>query len=326
MIISRTPLRMSFAGGGSDFKGYYNQSTGSVISTTIDKYVYVLVNKRFIDSIGVKYSQVEESNDVNNIRHNLVREALKLLKIDGGVELVYSSDLLPAHHGSGLGASSSLLVGTLNALHAYKGEHVSAEQLAREACKIEIDILGSPIGKQDQYAAAYGGLNHIKFHPEDYVEVTPINLTSNVKKRLKQNLLIFYTGLDKKSEEILTEQKSKTQNNVGYLEQMVALSDELADNLKLQVLDKFGEILDTGWEFKKKLASKITNELIDSYYLRAKNAGATGGKILGSGGGGFLLLYCEQDQQEKVRRELADLKELPFEFECQGSKIIYVGS
>jgi len=301
MIISRTPLRMSFAGGGSDFKDYYNQRAGSVISTTIDKYVYVLVNKRFIDSIGVKYSQVEESKEVKNIRHNLVREALKLLKID-------------------------LLVGTLNALHAYKGEHVSAEQLAREACKIEIDILGSPIGKQDQYAAAYGGLNHIKFHPEDYVEVTPINLTSNVKKRLKQNLLIFYTGLDKKSEEILTEQKSKTQNNAGYLEKMVALSDELADNLKLQALDRFGEILDTGWEFKKKLASKITNELIDSYYLRAKNAGATGGKILGSGGGGFLLLYCEQDQQEKVRRELADLKELPFEFECQGSKIIYVGS
>ncbi len=325
MIISRTPFRMSFAGGGSDLKAYYQHGHGSVVSTAINKYIYITVNKKFTDYFRVSYSKTEYVKNVNDIEHDLVREALKLLGITkGGVDIVYMSDLLPAHEGSGLGGSSSLIVGTLNALHAYKGENVSADTLAREACQIEINILGHPIGKQDQYAVAYGGFNHIQFNADESVFLNPIIFKKEIKEELNNKLLSFHTAINTRSDTVLTEQRRKTKDNLDILNKMVGLSKELRDELKRGNIEKFGEILHKGWVYKQKLATNITNPIINSYYEKARKAGAIGGKILGSGGGGFLLFYCEEKNQDNVRKALSNLKELSFKFEPEGSKIIYV--
>jgi D-glycero-alpha-D-manno-heptose-7-phosphate kinase len=326
MIISRTPLRISFAGGGSDLRAYYRHRPGAVVSTAIDKYAYITVNKKFDDRIRVGYSKIEIVNNVDEIEHNLVREALKLTGITKGIDIVYMSDMLPAHEGSGLGGSSSLIVGTLNALHAYKGEHVSAEILAKEACQIEIEILGRPIGKQDQYAAAYGGLNYIQFNPDESVFVDPIICRKETKEKLKKNLLLFFTGLKTQSTDaILSEQSKKTIDNLDTLDRMVELAKELKRALENNNLHDFGDILHQSWVYKQRLADGITNSTINDHYERARKAGVIGGKILGSGGGGCLLLYCEEKNQDKVRQALSNLKETPFNFEPQGSKIIYVG-
>jgi len=325
MIISKTPLRMSFAGGGSDLKEYYKNGHGAVVSSAIDKYVYITVNKKYNDIIRVGYSKTEHVNKVDDIEHNLVREALKLVGITKpGIDIVYMSDMLPAHQGSGLGASSAILVGTLNALHAYKGEHVSAETLAQEACKIEIDILGHPIGKQDQYEAAYGGMNYIQFNSDESVFVNPLIFKKEIKEELNKNMILFYTGLHARSDTILNEQKKKTKQNIHVLDEMVELTNELKTALQKNDLTEFGNTLHKGWTLKQKLSSKISNVTINKYYEKAKKAGAVGGKILGSGGGGFLLFYCEEKNQDKVRKALKDLRETPFKFESQGSKIIYV--
>ena len=325
MIISRTPLRMSFAGGGSDLRAYYQHGFGAVVSTTLDKYIYTTVNKKFDNRIRVSYSKTEYVERIEDVEHNLVREALKLTGINKGIDIVYMSDVLPDHEGSGLGASSSLIVGTLNALHAFKGEHASAETLAKEASRIEIEILGHPIGKQDQYAAAFGGFNYIQFNTDESVFVDPIICKKETKEELNKNLLSFYTGLSIRSDTVLTEQKSKTQDNLPVLNKMVELAGELRKALENNNLKEFGDILHQGWVYKQKLASKITNPLINDYYEKARKAGAIGGKILGSGGGGFLLFYCEEKNQNKVREALSNLREASFKFEPQGSKIIYVG-
>lgn len=324
MIISKTPLRISFAGGGSDLNNYYRNGFGAVVSTAIDKFVYITVNKRFTDLIRVGYSKIEYVEKVDDIEHNLVREALKLVGITKGIEVVYMSDMLPAHEGSGLGASSSILVGTLNALHAYKGEHVSAETLAQEACKIEIDILGHPIGKQDQYASAYGGINYIQFNADESVLVDPVIFNKEIRNKLGNNLLLFYIGMTTRSDLILTEQKRKTHDNIHILDKMVELTKELRNMLRKNDIKEFGNILHKGWMHKQKLASKITNPVINEYYEKALGAGATGGKILGSGGGGFLLFYCEEKKQDNVKKALSDIREVQFNFESQGSRIIYV--
>ena len=315
---------MSFVGGGSDLQVYYKTGHGAVISTTINKYVYITVNARFTDHIRVGYSKIEYVTSVDEIEHNLVREALKTVGITRGIEIVYMSDLLPAHEGSGLGASSSILVGTLHSLHAFNGEYVSAETLAKEACNIEIDILGQPIGKQDQYAAAYGGFNHIQFNADETVDVEPLVLKSSIKEELNQNLLLFYIAMPKQSVEILTEQKQKTNQNLQILDKMVEQVDELKEALHNSDLTEFGNLLHKGWLYKQQLASKISNPIINSYYETARAAGALGGKILGSGGGGFLLFYCEPEKQDAVRNALSSLKETPFRFESSGSRIIYV--
>ncbi|MBA7696651.1 D-glycero-alpha-D-manno-heptose 7-phosphate kinase [subsurface metagenome] len=300
MIISKTPLRMSFAGGGSDLRAYYQSGYGSVVSTAIDKFMYVTVNNTFDTHIRVVYSKAECVENIEDIEHNLAREALKLVGIiKGGIDIVYMGDMLPAHVGSGLGASSSLTVGILNALHACKGEYVSAETLAKEACKIEIEILGRPIGKQDQYAAAYGGFNYIRFNKDESVFVEPIICSKETKNRLAKNLLLFYTGFNTQSDGILVEQKGKTPDNLPILDKMAGLSEELQKALINNDLTEFGNILHEGWLYKQKLASKITNPIINDYYEKARKAGAIGGKILGSGGGGFLLLYCEQQNRQK---------------------------
>jgi len=325
MIISKTPLRMSFAGGGSDLRAYYQHGYGAVVSTALDKYVYITVNKKFSDVIRVGYSKTEHVKNVDDIEHNLVRESLKLVGITtGGIDIVYMSDMLPAHQGSGLGASSSILVGTLHALHAFKGEYVSAETLAQEACKIEIDKLGHPIGKQDQYAAAYGGFNYLQFNADESVFINPVIFKTEIREELNKNMILFYTGINTRSDTILTEQKRKTKDNLHIMDKMVELTEELRDTLQNNDLTEFGNILDKGWNYKQKLASKITNPTINSYYEKARKAGALGGKILGSGGGGFLLFYCEEKHQDKVRGALSNLKETTFNFELQGSRIIYV--
>ncbi|MBE3122258.1 MAG: GHMP kinase [Thermoplasmata archaeon] len=324
MIISRTPLRMSFVGGGSDIRAYYQHGHGAVISTAINKYVYITVNKRFTDNIRVAYSKIEYVKTVDEIEHNLVRDALKMTGITKGLEIVYMSDLLPAQEGSGLGASSSIVVGTLHALHAFKGEHVSAETLAQESCRIEIDILGHPIGKQDQYAAAYGGFNYIQFNADESVIVNPIIFKKEIKEKLKENLLMFYMGKQITSGDILTEQIKKTEDKLHIYDKMVEQVRELQEALRNNDLTRFGEILHQGWMYKQQLASKISNPIINSYYEKARKAGAIGGKILGSGGGGFLLFYCEKEKQDFVRKALHDLKDVTFAFEASGSRIIYV--
>lgn len=324
MIIAKTPLRVSFAGGGSDLRAYYQNGYGSVVSTAIDKFMYVMVNRTFDHHIRVIYSKVEYVESIEAIEHNLAREALKLVGIaGGGLDISYMGDMLPAHTGSGLGASSSLTVGLLNALHTLQGKRVSAKTLAEEACQIEIEILGRPIGKQDQYAAAYGGFNYIQFNQDESVSVKPIIYSKEIKSELAKNLLLFYTGLNTHSDNILTEQQGKTPDNLPVLDKMVQLSEELQRALINDDLTEFGNILHKGWIYKQKLAAKITNPIIDDYYNRARKAGAIGGKLLGSGGGGFLLLYCEEKNQNKVRTALSELREAPFKFEPEGSKIIY---
>lgn len=324
MIISKTPMRMSFAGGGSDLRAYYQYNHGAVVSTAINKYIYITVNKKFTNHIRVAYSKIEVVERVEDLEHNLVREALKLVGITKGIDVVYMSDMLPAHEGSGLGASSSLIVGTLNALHAYKGEHVSAETLAREACHIEIELLGHPIGKQDQYAVAYGGFNYIQFNPDESVFVNPFIFKDGMKEELNKKLLLFYTGINTRSDTVLIEQKSKTVENIDTLDKMVDLANELRKAIDNGNITEFGNILHRGWIHKQKLASNMTSPILNSYYEKARQAGAIGGKILGSGGGGFFLFYCDEEKQDKVRKALSDLKETTFKFEPQGSRIIYV--
>jgi D-glycero-alpha-D-manno-heptose-7-phosphate kinase len=324
MIISRTPFRVSFAGGGSDFKAYYQRGFGAVVSTAINKYMYVAVNRTFDHHIRVIYSKVEYVEKMEQIEHNLAREALKLAGITGGgLDISYMGDMLPAQVGSGLGASSSLTVGILHSLHACKGENVTAKTLAEEACQVEIEILGRPIGQQDQYAAAFGGLNYIRFNRDSSVTVEPVVCRRDTLEQLFKNLLLFYTGLRTQSDNILSEQNDKTADNVPVLDRMVALAGELRDALGKNNLAEFGEILHHGWVYKQKLAASITNPAIDEYYEKARKAGAIGGKILGSGGGGFLLLYCEERNQPKIREALDDLREAPFHHEPEGSKIVY---
>jgi D-glycero-alpha-D-manno-heptose-7-phosphate kinase len=324
MIISRTPLRASFAGGGSDLEVYYKSGFGSVVSAAIDKYIYITVNKKFDDLIRVSYSKTEMVETVDELEHNIIREALRVAGIEKGIEVVYMGDIPLGSAGIGLGSSSSLAVGVLNALYAYVGKSVSAETLASQASQIEIDILKYPIGKQDQYIAAYGGLQHIRFNNDETVFVDPVICSKATREELNSKLLLFYTGITRVSSSILAEQKQNHTTNHSNLDKMVELSLKMKDALVSNELHNFGEMLHEGWTYKKNLASGISNSKIDEYYEKAIQAGATGGKLLGAGGGGFLLFYCDQKYQDKVRRALSNLKESPFKFEPQGSKIIYV--
>lgn len=328
MIISKTPLRISFAGGGSDFEDYYKTGYGAVVSTAIDKHIYVVLNKRFGNSIRLLYTDLEDVQKVSEIRHNLVRESIKLAaaaeNLSGGVSIQYSSELLMVHEGSGLGASSALAVGLLNALYAYLNKRSSSKKLAIDACRVEIDMLGHPIGKQDQYAVAFGGFNYIKFKKSGGVEVRPIQCSKRILGELNSRLLMFYTGLESSSQKILTEQKSKVPLNLKTIDKMVLLAEKLKMALERGNLDNFGSILHENWVYKKSLASGVSNTMIDKYYNLAMKAGASGGKILGSGGGGFLLFYCPLVKQSHVRRALHDLREIKFGFETEGSKIIQI--
>lgn len=321
MIITQTPLRVSFVGGGTDFRDYYRRNGGAVLSTTIDKYIFVIVKKRFDKKIRVGYSTTEMVESLDELKHELVREGLRKTGITEGIEISTMADI--PSEGSGLGSSSTCTVGLLNAFYVYQGKPKPPETLAKEACEIEIDILGKPIGKQDQYAAAYGGLNIIRFLPDEKVKVEPLLIDESTKRKLERNLMLFYTGMVRKSSEVLSEQKKNIPDITGILDELKVMVDELKDCLYKEYLDDFGKLLHYGWQCKKKMASKITNEKIDEYYEKALDAGALGGKITGAGGGGFMLLYCPQEKQDKVRDALSELQELPFSFNRDGSRVIF---
>jgi D-glycero-alpha-D-manno-heptose-7-phosphate kinase len=324
MIITQTPLRISFAGGGTDFKGYYERSGGAVLSTAIDKYIFVIVKERFDSKIRIGYSRTEMVDDVTEIEHELAREAMRKAGIESGVEISTMADI--PSEGSGLGSSSSVTVGLLHALYAFRGELVTPERLAKEACEIEIDILGKPIGKQDQYIAAYGGLRLIEFNADDTVNVSPVPLTDERRLRFGESLLLFYTGVTRKADNILSEQKTNIAARLDTLDTLKAQTREIFDALTSPTqegMNRVGRVLDAGWRHKRKLTEKISNSEIDDLYERALDAGATGGKIAGAGGGGFLLLFCPPDRQSAVRQALAHLKELPFALERDGTKVIF---
>lgn len=325
MIITRTPLRISFAGGGSDLPAFYEKERGAVVSTAIDKYIYITVNPKFDHKIRASYSVTEIVDTVDEVRHELIREGLRLLGIEQGIEITSISDI--PSQGTGLGSSSSYTVGLLNALYAYLGHMAGAERLAREACYIEIDRCGQAIGKQDQYIAAYGGLQYIRFNPDGSVFTDPVICSLDTRKRLQSRLLLLYTGLTRRADDILTEQTRETRSNEdkqASLRRMVNLADQLCEALGHDEIDAFGEILHTGWLEKRKLASGISNDWIDAWYERARAAGAIGGKLLGAGGGGFLLLYADPAYHADICHALPELRSIPFHFCPQGSKVIYV--
>jgi D-glycero-alpha-D-manno-heptose-7-phosphate kinase len=325
MIISRTPLRISFAGGGSDLRAYYQQEAGAVVSTAIDKYIYITVNKKFDHQIRASYSVTEIVDRLSALRHELIREALRVVGIQNGIEITSISDV--PSHGTGLGSSSTYTVGLLNALYAYIGRHVGAERLAREACQIEIARCGKPIGKQDQYIAAYGGLQYIQFNPDESVFVDPIICSSETKQRIQEHLLMLYTGIARSADDVLVEQTANTikdKQRRNALRDMTQLAQELREALYRNDVESFGEILHQGWLMKRSLASSVSNSQIDDWYARARRHGAIGGKILGAGGGGFLLLYAPPERHQEIASALPGLRAVPFRFELQGSKIIYV--
>lgn len=326
MIVSKTPLRMSFFGGGTDFVDYYENSRygyGAVISTALDMYVYIMVCKRFDDKIRVCYTINEFVDSVDQIKHNIIREALKMLHIVKGIDIVYAADIPLSSAGIGLASSSALAVGVLNALHAYKGEHVSPETLAREACEIEINRLGNPIGVQDQYAVAYGGFRKYKFHRNGSITNEMVICKQETLNELKKNLMLYYTGITRVSSAILAEQKANIVDKQTILDEMVMMVDKAELALAEGNIKKIGEMLDEAWDLKKQMSSGISNPVIEEMYHKAKTAGALGGKILGAGGGGFLLLYVPQNKQAHVRDAMHEYKETAFGFETEGSRIIF---
>ncbi len=322
MIISQTPLRVSFAGGGTDLKEYYSIEKGCVVSVAIDKYVYVGIKERFDNLIVLHYSKNEIVQSVEQIKHDLIRETMKLVGIDTGVEIITLADI--PSEGTGLGSSSSLTVGLLNAFYAFKGEQVDSERLAREACKVEIDILKKPIGKQDQYIAAYGGLKKFEFLPDDSVITTNLKISDEERRRLSNNLCLFYSNITRKADIILSEQKKNTIDKKKYLDGIRDLAYETEISILNRDFDNIGIILRKNWELKKKLASGITNLEIDKIMNIALNGGgAIGGKVTGAGGGGFIILYSKQENKDNLKRHLTGYKELPFFIEKDGSKIIF---
>jgi D-glycero-alpha-D-manno-heptose-7-phosphate kinase len=327
VIISRTPFRLSLVGGGSDFPDYYRTRRGAVVSLAIDRHMYITVNKRFDDTIRVSYTKTQIAEHIDDLEHLLIREALKRTGITRGVEVTTIADL-PA--GIGLGSSSSLTVGVLNALFAYQGRYVPADTLAQIACEIEIDILRSPIGKQDQYIAAYGGLQHIRFNSNDTVTVEPVVCRPQVRARLLDSLLLFYTGMHRDAPSVLGEVKDNIRTAPAAretLDKLVALADELLRMLSRGHLSGVGELLGRSWELKKQMGSRVSNDELDGLYRRAVKAGASGGKVAGAGGGGCLLLYVEPDARASVRDAMRrrGLKEIPLNIDPDGCKIIFAG-
>jgi D-glycero-alpha-D-manno-heptose-7-phosphate kinase len=324
LIVTRTPLRVSFAGGGTDLPDFYEHEPGAVFSTAINRYIYVTVKRHgpvFDESVRVAYSRSESVNDIGEIENDIARECLRFLEIDPPIYISTIGDL-PAS--SGLGGSSSFAVGLLNALHAYRGERVSAGQLAEEASHIEMDVLEEPIGKQDQYAAAFGGLNLFSFKPGGNVAVEPQRLGNGELARLFERVMVFWTGHQRDTRSVLTEQKQNIPARLDALRRMRDDAYQLQGIVSNGALEmgEVGRILDESWKLKRKLASSITNEQIDAWYERATDAGAEGGKLLGAGGGGFLLFIVEPERREAVRRALDGLEEVPISYEVHGSQVL----
>ncbi len=320
MIITRTPLRVSFTGGGTDICDYYRVNGGAVVSTAINKYIYITVNRKFDNAVRVSYSCTEIVSDINELRHELVRECLKMAGITGNIEITSVADI-PS--GTGLGSSSSFTVGVLNALFTYTGRRLSASQLAELACEIEIGVLKHPIGKQDQYAAAYGGLSFFEFLPDETVRYNKIPLHESDYRNMERKLMMFYTGITRSADGVLKEQKKNTSSKLETLDFMKNQACAMyRDMSETGFNDGFARALQQGWEKKRSLAGTISNDEINALYEKALAAGAKGGKLLGAGGGGFLLFYCDEERQQAVRDALG-LKQTDFGIDMYGSQVVY---
>ncbi len=322
MIISQTPYRVSFAGGGTDLPAFYRKEPGAVLSVAINHHMYVTIHDRFEPTIRVSYSKTETAASLDEVQHDLVREAMRLVEIDDPLEITTIGDV-PA--GTGMGSSSSLTVGLLNALHAYRNRVVGSPTLAEQACRIEIDILKKPIGRQDQYAAAFGGINYIRFNPDDTVDVEPVPCRAETLAELEKRILLVYTGQSRDANEILGRQSSGTGDRMEVLRQM----RDLAGQMRLALtgdgdLDRFAELMEEGWQLKRSLGFGISNNRIDEMYETARKAGAVGGKLLGAGGGGFLLLMAPPWRHRAIREALSRPREIPFQIVRHGSRIIFI--
>jgi D-glycero-alpha-D-manno-heptose-7-phosphate kinase len=320
MIIVQTPLRLSLFGGGTDFPSFYREEGGCVLSTAINKYVFVTIRKRFDKKLRVGYTKTEIVDRVDDLQHELIREAFRKTGIESSAEVTTMGDI-PA--GAGLGSSGTVTVGSLHAMYSYLNQLVTAEDLARQACEIELDTLGKPIGVQDQYIAAFGGLRFIEFNENGAIDCQEVKISPTLKRRLNSNLIMFFTGITRKAELILAEQERNIHDRLSTLRKMKNIALHAHHELLAGNIDAFGQLLHESWQYKKQLARGISNGEIDDWYAAARKVGAIGGKISGAGGGGFLLLYCPWERQDEVRKILGHLVELPFHFEPDGSKVIF---
>jgi D-glycero-alpha-D-manno-heptose-7-phosphate kinase len=324
MFISRTPFRVSFVGGGTDLPCFYTREQGAVLSMTVNKYAYITVNRRFDDTLRISYSQTEIVDQLDQVRHPLFRETLRHTGLRSGLELTSIADV-PA--GTGLGSSSSFTVALLHALHAFKGQHTTAQQLAEAACHLEIDVLHEPIGKQDQYAAAYGGLRRYEFNQDGSVFVDPVICSADTKRTLLEHLMFFYLGSVRDARDVLAQQVRNATCKFEFLRKTRDLVDEFWKILICgRGVEELGILLHEAWICKRQFADNISTARIDDFYERARSAGASGGKILGAGMGGFLMIFCDPRNQSDVRDALSELRQVEFGFEPEGSKIIYVGN
>jgi len=324
MIISKTPFRISFMGGGTDLRAFYRNGYGAVVTTSIDKFVYLAIHRFFERKIVLKYSQTETVDRAADIRHPLIRECMLACGVDEPLELTSFADI--PSFGSGLGSSSAFSVGLIKALHAFQGREVSAERCAAMACDVEIEKLGEPIGKQDQYAVACGGLNYVRFNADETVFVEPIVLRPERVRQLQGRLMMFYTGITRSARDILSEQKHNTEtaaDRIASLDRLLAMTETLRSELSAGNVDLVGEMLHESWMHKRQLARGITNPALDDIYALARHAGAVGGKILGAGGGGFFLFDVPENRQAAVAAALGHMRRVRFGFEQQGTRTLY---
>jgi D-glycero-alpha-D-manno-heptose-7-phosphate kinase len=320
MVISQTPYRVSFAGGGTDLAAFYEEEPGAVLSVTIARHFYVSVHRRFLPDLRMAYSQTETVARAAQLRHEIAREALRLAGLEAPLEITTIGDV-PA--GTGLGSSSAVAVGLLNAFYAFLGSEAAPERLAREACQIEIERLGKPIGRQDQYSVSYGGLNYIRFFPGPRVEVEPVAVSEALTAALESHCFLVYTGQQREASTILERQSAGTKEKMATLRRMRDLAGGMRDALAAESLGELGRLLHEGWQLKRSLGWGITDERIDGWYEAARAAGAFGGKLLGAGGGGFMLLLAPPERHERIREALGRPRELPFAVERRGSRIVF---
>lgn len=320
MIITQTPLRIGLLGGGTDLPSYYREHGGRVLNCAIDKYIYVIVKQRFDNDIYVNYSKKEIVSRVEDLEHELVREAMLMTGVNSGVEITTLADIPSS--GSGLGSSSAVTVGLLHALYAYTGRQVTAEELAERACAIEIDRCGKPIGKQDQYIAALGGIRDLRFGPGEEVTGEELGLSAAERVALQQQIMLFYTGITRRADSILAEQNANVSGTLPQLDQLRDLAGFAVERLRSGDVDAIGSALRESWELKRKLASGVSNSQVDAAVSRALEAGAAGVKLTGAGGGGFLVVICPMERQRAVRHALADMSELPIRLDRFGSRVI----
>lgn len=320
MIITQTPLRIGLLGGGTDLPDYYRQHGGRVLNCALDKYVYVIVKQRFDDDIYVNYSRKEIVSQVADLEHELVREAMLMTGVAGGVEITTLADIPSA--GSGLGSSSAVTVGLLHALFAYQGHQVSARELAELACEIEIERCGKPIGKQDQYIAAFGGIRDIRFGPGDEVVAEELGISAAERRSLQQQIMLFYTGITRSADSILAEQNANVESLLPQLDLLRDLAAFAVERLRCGDVDAIGPAVRESWEAKRKLASGVSNDQIDQAVAMALDAGATGVKLTGAGGGGFFLVFCPMERQRAVRDSLAYMREFPVKLDRLGSRVV----